>query len=98
MKTLDPACDRPVRRCVCARKAPHGVTPQIVVTVYPTGEIGLREMRRPARTEKRLAVGELYALAINSAVLRMGRRVRELRREGRTLAEARKLARKECGL
>ncbi len=88
----------PVRRRVMARKAPHGVEPEIIVTIYPSGEIGLREARRPARTEKRLAIGEMYALAVQSAVLRMGRTLKTLRNQGLSLAEARKRARRECGL
>ena len=87
----------PVRRVVRTR-APHGVTPEIVVSVYPNGTIGLRETRRPARTEKTVEIGSLYVRLIQEAVLRQGRRVQELRRAGHGRGEARRMARKEICL
>jgi hypothetical protein len=49
---------RPVRRRVrCV--VPHGVNPELVITLYPGGLIGLREHRR--RRELHIAAGALYA-------------------------------------
>ena len=59
------ACTKPVRR-KCRAHVPHGVTDQIVVTIYPGGCIGLRELRR--RKEYVLEVGELYVQAIHAEV------------------------------
>jgi hypothetical protein len=88
---------KPVTRKVHARP-PHGVRPEIAVTIYPDGTIGLRECGRALRTEQRLEVGQLYAGAIEAACRKMVRRVKELRKDGRGLAEARRIARKEVGL
>lgn len=62
--------DKPTRRRVTAR-VPHGVTPQLIVTIYPGGIIGLRENRR--RKEYQLDCGTLYVAAIR-AELRRGRK------------------------
>lgn len=57
-------CTKPTRRMVRAA-VPHGVNPDIVITVYPSGLIGLREARR--RREYVLAVGLLYQQAVTAA-------------------------------
>ena len=88
---------RPLRRAVRA-KVPHGVRSEIVVSIYPDGTIGLRELRRPGRTEQRLDVGQLYVGAVSAAVARMTRRVVALRRAGFSLADARRQARREASL
>ena len=49
---------KPVRRKVRV-KAPHGVNPELVITLYPGGIIGLREAGR--RREYHVAAGSLYA-------------------------------------
>jgi hypothetical protein len=87
----------PVRRKVRPH-VPHGVRPQIVVTIYPDATIGLRELGRAVRTEQRFDVGQLYVGAVASAVARMNRRVQALRRAGLGLSEARRTARREVGL
>ena len=58
-------CTKPVRR-KCQAHVPHGVTPQIIVTIYPGGCIGLREWRR--RKEYTFEVGELYVQAVRAEV------------------------------
>lgn len=88
---------RPVRRSVHVR-APHGVKPRLVVTLYPDGTIGLREQRRPASTEQRLELGELYVRAIDAACRRAERLAREYQRSGMTRAEARAMARRKENL
>lgn len=57
--------DKPTRR-VTYSHVPHGVKPQIVVTVYPAGIIGFRELGR--RKEYQLDVGVLYVSAIRNEV------------------------------
>lgn len=52
---------KPVRRTTHAN-VPYGVTPQIVVTLYPGGIIGLREQRH--RREYTLGIGTLYVQAM----------------------------------
>ena len=92
------ALTKPVRRRACVR-VPHGVRPEIVVTLYPNGEIGLRESRRSSRTEQRLEIGTLYVMAIQAAVRRADARRSELvRKNGLTRKAARRQARKENGL
>jgi hypothetical protein len=45
----------------------HGVDPQIVITLYPGGTIGLRELRR--KVEYRLDAGALYVGEVRKAAL-----------------------------
>jgi hypothetical protein len=88
---------KPLCRMVYSSHVAHGTRPEIVITIYPNGEIGLREFGRPRRFEQRLEVGTLYSQAIRAAVNRSNARVRELRKS-MSLAEARKKARKENNL
>ena len=76
---------------------PHGVNPNLIITLYPRGVIGLREHRRPAHTEKKTTAGELYRELTVRAVLKCGRLEKEYRKT-MTRKEARLKARKECGL
>ncbi len=64
---------------------PHGVKPQIVVTLYPGGTIGLRESGRRKSAEYCLDIGRLYVSAVQNklAVERM--------RKGKKRADERKL-------
>ncbi len=92
------ALTKPVSRRARVR-VPHGVRPEIIVTLYPGGELGLRESGRPTRTEQRLDLGTLYVLAIKSAVRRSENRAAEyVAKNGWTLKAARRQARKENGL
>jgi hypothetical protein len=52
---------KPVSRTTTWR-APHGVAPQVVITLYPGGVIGLREHRR--RKEVQLEAAQLYTRAL----------------------------------
>jgi hypothetical protein len=52
---------KPVRRQT-PWPAPHGVAPQVVITLYPGGVIGLREIRR--RREVQLSASMLYTQAL----------------------------------
>lgn len=52
---------KPVRRRT-AWAAPHGVAPEVVITLYPGGMIGLREVRR--RKEVVLSASSLYTRAL----------------------------------
>ncbi len=89
---------KPVSRRAHVR-VPHGVRPEIIVTIYPGGELGLREAGRPSRTEQRLDLGTLYVAAIKSAVRRSENRASEyVRKNGWTWKAARQQARKENGL
>lgn len=47
---------------------PHGVKPEIVVTLYPGGTIGLRESGRRRSAEYCLDIGKLYVRAVESQV------------------------------
>ena len=60
------AATRPVRRKVRSAHIPHGVNPDIVVTIYPGAVIGLREARR--RREYKVEVGALYARLVRGAL------------------------------
>jgi hypothetical protein len=52
---------KPLRRQTTWR-APHGVAPKVVITLYPGGQIGLREMGR--RKEITVDAATLYARAL----------------------------------
>lgn len=69
---------------------------ELLLTVYLHGEIGLREVRR--RGEYKLSLAECFRMAINIAVNKQVARVKVLRKEGLTLAQARRQARKEVVL
>ena len=72
---------KPVSRVVSPRTLPHGVTPEIVITVYPGGVIGLRELRR--RKEFRLDAGTLYVAEVRKeTIARAGRRSGSKKRHG----------------
>ena len=64
---------------------PHGVKPEIVITLYPGGTIGLRESGRRKSAEYCLDVGTLYVRAVQNklAVERM--------KKGKKRADERKL-------
>ena len=87
----------PVRRMVVTR-APHGVRPEIVVSLYPNGTVGLKEARRPARTEKFITLAELYVYLIERAMRHAEVLKRQYRREGLRPGEAKRMAVKDCGL
>lgn len=55
---------KPLRRKIYVN-APHGVTPEIVVTLYPSGVIGMREARH--RREYVLGLGGVYVQAVMAA-------------------------------
>lgn len=76
--------------------APHGVKPQFVVTLYPNGTMGLRELGR--RSEFALDLGELYVWALKSAVNKADRLAKKYRAEGMSRRDARIKAQKEAGL
>lgn len=88
---------KPVRRVVHAR-APHGVNPKIVVSIHSDGTIGLREAGRALRTEQRVEVAFLYLQLIRRAIINCERKRVQFIKSGLSRAEARRKARKECGL
>lgn len=88
---------KPIARLLYSRSVPHGVKPELVVTIYESGVIGIREKGRPRRFEQQREVGELYVESLRRAANRAALRTRELRKS-MSLAEARKKARKENNL
>lgn len=66
---------------------------KIILTIYPHGELGFREPHR--RVEYRLGLHEAYRQAVYMTLQKIGDRVKQLRKEGYGLAEARRKARKE---
>lgn len=72
-------------------RVPHGVNDNIVISIYPGGQIGLREAGR--RDEYKLDAGTLYV----NALLSTGRKIEALAKkikkaQGISLPEARKKA------
>lgn len=64
---------KPVRRVARNCKVPHGMSPDIVVSLYPGGIIGLREARR--RKEYQVAAVAVYTrLVLAEMRERKGRR------------------------
>lgn len=68
---------------------------EVILIIYPHGELGLREVNR--RTEYKLGLADVWRVAVETTVLKFGRRVKELKKV-MTLAQARRQARKELGL
>jgi hypothetical protein len=87
-------CEKPVRRRVkCVSSLIRDG--EIILTVYPHGEIGLRELRR--RTEFKLGLADAWRVAVEISNNKFKKRVVELKKT-LSLAQARKQARKELGL
>lgn len=61
---------KPVKRTTTVNSVPHGINPRLVITLYPSGAIGLREHGR--RKEYLVDAGTLYARLV-SAEARKGR-------------------------
>jgi hypothetical protein len=59
--------NKPVTRRISAI-VPHGVKPEIVVTLYPGGTIGLRESGRRKKAEYFIDVGSLYVRAVQNKI------------------------------
>ena len=57
--------DKPTKRVVTTH-APHGVRPNIVVSVHPNGILGLRELGR--RKGYELDIAALYVSAVRAEV------------------------------
>lgn len=53
---------RPVKRVARGLAVPHGVNPDLVISLYPGGVIGLREARR--RKEVKVSALTLYTRAL----------------------------------
>ena len=68
---------KPVKRVARGLNVPHGVKPDMVMTMYPGGIIGLRESGR--RKEVRLSASTLYSRALLEEV-RAKRKARKGRR------------------
>ena len=83
---------KPIKRLARCNSswARHG---QIVLIVYPHGELGFREPRR--RAEYRISLPEAYRQAVILTTNKINARVKELRKQGMTLGKARRQAGKE---
>lgn len=82
---------KPVRRKV--RVVSNWIkTDKVVVTIYPHGELGLRELGR--RTEYKVGLSTVWHQAVCLTMNRITARVKELKKV-MPLAQARKQARKE---
>jgi len=66
---------------------------QIILIIYPHGELGFREPRR--RAEYKIGLPEAYRQAVLITTGKINMRVRDLRKHGMRLSEARRKARKE---
>jgi hypothetical protein len=66
---------------------------EVVLIIYPHGELGFREPRR--RAEYRLSLNEAFRQAVLITTNKINARVKELRKQGQMLGKARKQARKE---
>ena len=86
-----------VTRMVRARMS-HGCKPDVAVTIYSNGEIGLRERGRPAWTKQKMDIGQLYTNALLASARRADGRMRQLVKDGKTRKQARRQARRENGL
>lgn len=67
---------------------------EVILTIYPHGELGFREPRR--RAEYRVSLAEAFRQAVVITTNRISLRTKELRKQGMTLGKARKQARKEA--
>jgi hypothetical protein len=87
-------CEKPVRRRVrCVSSLIRDG--EIILTVYPHGEIGLREVRR--RTEFRLGLADAWRMANEITNFKFRKKVNEYKKS-MSLKDARHQARKDLGL
>ncbi len=85
--------DSPTRR-VARVRVPHGVRPEIVISVYPGGQIGLRELGR--QDEYVLDAGVLYVNTLLATGHKIEKRARVIKKEqGISLPAARKKVKAE---
>lgn len=68
-----------VHRVARVREVPHGVSDELVITLYPGGTIGIRELRRALHSEQRFDAGELYSRAVIRQALAVKRAKRKAR-------------------
>lgn len=87
----------PVRRKVHAH-SPHGISDTIVVSLFPNGTIGLRELGRALHTEQTIEVASLYVELVERSIRRADRLKKQYVKDGLTRSQAGRKARKECGL
>lgn len=66
---------------------------EIIVTVYPHGELGFREPKR--RAEYKISIADAFRSAVVLTTNKIASRVKALRKEGYGLAKARRMAAKE---
>jgi hypothetical protein len=69
---------------------------EIILTVYPHGELGFRQLR--CRAEYKLGLPEALRQAVILSINKLNARVKELKKNGASPASARRTARKELGL
>ena len=72
-KTTMTTAKKPVTRRVITTPAAWGIKPEIAVTIYPDGEIGLRELGRKTQSHVRIDIGELYVYLVRQRVARLKR-------------------------
>lgn len=66
---------------------------EVILTIYPHGELGFREPRR--RAEYKLSMTEAYRSAVVLTTNKIAARVKVLKKEGYKLAQARRMATRE---
>jgi hypothetical protein len=88
-------CEKPVKRRVrCNSVLVRGG--ELIHVLYPHGEIGLRIPGK--RTEFKVGLADVWRVAIDITNSKFKQRVVELKKNGASLKDARKQARKELGL
>jgi hypothetical protein len=71
---------------------------ELVVTVYPHGELGLRLARgKGRRVEYKVGMADVWRMAVQITTMKYAGKIREYKKV-MTLKEARRRARKELGL
>ena len=63
---------RPVKRVLRNARVPYGVKPELILTLYPDGRIGFRELGR--RREYQVDAGTIYARLVRDETAPKGRR------------------------
>lgn len=85
-------CIKPVKRKVrCESSWTRGN--DVIITIYPHGEIGFRLPRK--RAEYKLSTATAYETAVKITTNKLTARIKSLRKDGYSLPEARRKAQKE---
>jgi hypothetical protein len=71
---------KPIKRIARGLSVPHGIKPDLVITIYPGGIVGIKEHSRSMRSEIQYSASALYEQGVISQQRKRLTRCKEHRR------------------